>query len=62
MIIPRCTAGDGIHAGDVEVEPRLYEDPILDHAGTAARAPGPAPDPDGNVWFLQEVTTRIPGR
>jgi catechol 2,3-dioxygenase-like lactoylglutathione lyase family enzyme len=44
------------------------------HAGGAARARGPAPDrstygsylsfsdPDGNVWFVQEVTTRLPGR
>jgi len=47
---------------------------VFHHAGTQARAPGPAPehktygsfasfsDPDGNAWFLQEVTTRIPGR
>jgi catechol 2,3-dioxygenase-like lactoylglutathione lyase family enzyme len=44
------------------------------HAGGAARVPGPAPDqqsyaswlsftdPDGNNWFVQEVTTRLPGR
>lgn len=44
------------------------------HAGTAGRVPGPAPDhksygswvsfadPDGNRWFVQEVTTRLPGR
>jgi catechol 2,3-dioxygenase-like lactoylglutathione lyase family enzyme len=47
---------------------------VFHHAGTEARAPGPAPehktygsfasfnDPDGNGWFLQEVTTRLPGR
>ncbi len=47
---------------------------VFHHAGTAARAPGPAPehktygsfasfsDPDGNNWFIQEVTTRLPGR
>ncbi len=47
---------------------------VFHHARTAARAPGPAPehvtygsfasfeDPDGNGWFLQEVTTRLPGR
>ncbi len=47
---------------------------VFHHAGTSARAPGPAPehktygsfasfsDPDGNSWFLQEVTTRLPGR
>ena len=43
-------------------------------AGTASRAPGPDPqgrsyasyasfrDPDGNVWLLQEITERLPGR
>jgi len=47
---------------------------VFHHAGTEARAPGIAPerksygsfasfdDPDGNSWFLQEVTTRLPGR
>jgi catechol 2,3-dioxygenase-like lactoylglutathione lyase family enzyme len=42
--------------------------------GTSGRVAGPAPDhatyrsfatfsdPDGNVWLLQEVTTRLPGR
>jgi catechol 2,3-dioxygenase-like lactoylglutathione lyase family enzyme len=47
---------------------------VFHHAGTAERAPGPAPDrqsygsfvsfsdPDGNGWFVQEVTTRLPGR
>jgi len=44
------------------------------HAGTEGRAPGPDPqgrsygsyasfsDPDGNVWLLQEITERLPGR
>ena len=47
---------------------------IFHHAGTEARAAGPAPehqsygsfvsfgDPNGNTWFVQEVTTRLPGR
>jgi catechol 2,3-dioxygenase-like lactoylglutathione lyase family enzyme len=47
---------------------------VFHHAGTAERVPGPAPDrssygsfvsfsdPDGNAWFVQEVTTRLPGR
>ncbi len=47
---------------------------VFHHAGVMARTPGPAPehhsygsfasfsDPDGNGWFLQEVTTRLPGR
>ena len=44
------------------------------YAGTDARAPGPDPqrrsyasygsfsDPDGNVWLLQEIKERLPGR
>ena len=47
---------------------------VFHHAGTQARVPGLAPgrrsygsfasftDPDGNGWFLQEITTRLPGR
>jgi catechol 2,3-dioxygenase-like lactoylglutathione lyase family enzyme len=47
---------------------------VFHHAGTDARVPGPAPDrtsygswatftdPDGNGWWLQEITTRLPGR
>jgi catechol 2,3-dioxygenase-like lactoylglutathione lyase family enzyme len=47
---------------------------VFHHAGTEARAAGPAPehktygsfasfsDPDGTGWFIQEVTTRLPGR
>jgi catechol 2,3-dioxygenase-like lactoylglutathione lyase family enzyme len=47
---------------------------VFHHAGNLGRAPGPAPDhksygsfvsfsdPDGNEWFIQEVTTRLPGR
>jgi catechol 2,3-dioxygenase-like lactoylglutathione lyase family enzyme len=47
---------------------------VFHHAGTQRRASGPAPDhgsygsflsfsdPDGNGWFVQEVTTRLPGR
>jgi catechol 2,3-dioxygenase-like lactoylglutathione lyase family enzyme len=47
---------------------------VFHHAGTEARATGPAAghksygsfvsfgDPDGNTWFVQEVTTRLPGR
>jgi catechol 2,3-dioxygenase-like lactoylglutathione lyase family enzyme len=44
------------------------------HPGTEGRAPGPDPerrsyatyasfsDPDGNVWLLQEIRDRLPGR
>jgi catechol 2,3-dioxygenase-like lactoylglutathione lyase family enzyme len=47
---------------------------VFHHAGTAGRVTGPASehrsygsfasfsDPDGNEWFVQEVTTRLPGR
>ena len=47
---------------------------IFHHAGLAARVTGPIPgrtsygsflsfqDPDGNEWFVQEITTRLPGR
>jgi catechol 2,3-dioxygenase-like lactoylglutathione lyase family enzyme len=47
---------------------------VFHHAGTTGRVPGPAPehksygswlsfsDPDGNSWFVQEVSTRLPGR
>jgi catechol 2,3-dioxygenase-like lactoylglutathione lyase family enzyme len=47
---------------------------VFHHAGTQARVSGPAPgrqsygsfvsfkDPDGNTWFIQEITTRLPGR
>ena len=47
---------------------------VFHHAGTEGRAAGPAPenasygsfasfsDPDGNGWFVQEITTRLPGR
>jgi catechol 2,3-dioxygenase-like lactoylglutathione lyase family enzyme len=47
---------------------------VFHHAGTQRRAAGPAPgrasygsfvsfpDPDGNLWFVQEITTRLPGR
>jgi catechol 2,3-dioxygenase-like lactoylglutathione lyase family enzyme len=47
---------------------------VFHHADNVARAAGPAKDhgsygsfvsfrdPDGNGWFIQEVTTRLPGR
>ncbi|WP_154755358.1 VOC family protein [Amycolatopsis pithecellobii] len=47
---------------------------IFHHAGTSERVPGPGADrqsygswlsfadPDGNTWFVQEVTERLPGR
>jgi len=47
---------------------------VFHHAGTQGRVEGPAPDhqsygsfvsfadPDGNGWFVQEISTRLPGR
>jgi catechol 2,3-dioxygenase-like lactoylglutathione lyase family enzyme len=47
---------------------------VFHHSGVAARVAGAAPehrsygsflsftDPDGNGWFVQEVTSRLPGR
>ena len=47
---------------------------VFHHAGTQGRVPGRDPDgrsyasfvsfsdPDGNSWFVQEITTRLPGR
>ncbi len=47
---------------------------VFHHAGTSSREAGPATDhasygswvsfgdPDGNTWYVQEVTTRLPGR
>jgi catechol 2,3-dioxygenase-like lactoylglutathione lyase family enzyme len=47
---------------------------VFHHAGLESRVGGPAPegesygsfasfsDPDGNGWYLQQVTTRLPGR
>ena len=47
---------------------------VVQLTGAEGRAAGPAPehksygsfvsfsDPDGNGWFVQEVTTRLPGR
>jgi hypothetical protein len=63
-------AGRGVAASDV------FHDAggVFHHAGTAERVSGPSSDrqsygswlsfgdPDGNSWFVQEVTTRLPGR
>jgi catechol 2,3-dioxygenase-like lactoylglutathione lyase family enzyme len=63
-------AGLGVDVSDV------FHDAggVFHHAGDAGRAAGPAPehrsygsfvsfsDPDGNRWYIQEVTTRLPGR
>jgi catechol 2,3-dioxygenase-like lactoylglutathione lyase family enzyme len=62
------------HGADVSEAYHYERKP--DHAGELeSRVPGPDPDPtrsyvnyasfsdpDGNVWLLQEITTRLPGR
>ncbi len=62
--------GRGIDVSDVFHD----ETGVFHHAGTTARRDGPDPqgrsyasfasfnDPDGNAWFLQQITTRLPGR
>ena len=60
---------------DVKVSEVFHDETgVFHHAGTGHRAIGPAPkhasygsfvsfaDPDGNLWFVQEITTRLPGR
>jgi catechol 2,3-dioxygenase-like lactoylglutathione lyase family enzyme len=63
-------AGRGVDVSDV------FHDAggVFHHAGNTNRAAGPAAerrsygsflsfsDPDGNRWYVQEVTTRLPGR
>src|ERR1700722_10080510 len=63
-------AGRGVDVSDV------FHDAggVFHHAGEGKRASGPAPehksygsfvsfsDPDGNRWYIQEITTRLPGR
>jgi catechol 2,3-dioxygenase-like lactoylglutathione lyase family enzyme len=63
-------AGRGVNVSEV------FHDAggVFHHGGMQGRVHGPAPDhmsyssfasfndPDGNGWFLQEITTRLPGR
>jgi catechol 2,3-dioxygenase-like lactoylglutathione lyase family enzyme len=63
-------AGNGVDVSEV------FHDAggVFHHAGNEGRVPGREPtgrsygsfvsfsDPDGNSWFIQEVTTRLPGR
>jgi len=63
-------AGRGVDVSEVFHD----EGGVYHHAGTKRRVPGAHPDrqsygsflsfadPDGNSWFVQEVTARIPGR
>ena len=63
------TARDELHAHSVEVS--MFHEVGGFLAGAEARAACPDPrrrsyasfsDPDGNVWLLQEITERLPGR
>lgn len=58
----------------VAVSDVYHDAKLTHHASTASRVPGPDPerrsyfsfadfsDPDGNLWILQEITQRLPGR
>jgi catechol 2,3-dioxygenase-like lactoylglutathione lyase family enzyme len=76
LVVPDIDAARADLAGrGVEVS-EVWHDAggVFHHAGAAGRVPGPAEghssygswvsfsDPDGNSWFVQEVTTRLPGR
>jgi catechol 2,3-dioxygenase-like lactoylglutathione lyase family enzyme len=69
------TARAELSAADVDIS-EVFHDAggVFHHAGTTGRVPGPDADrrsyasfatftdPDGNRWWLQEITTRLPGR
>lgn len=68
-------AREQLRDAGVEVSEVFHDEGgVFHHAGTHARVSGPDPgrgsyasfatfaDPDGNRWWLQEVTTRLPGR
>ena len=76
LVVPDIAAARAelaAHGADVS---EVFHDAtgVFHHDGTQARVPGPAEDhktygswvsfsdPDGNSWFVQEVTTRLPGR
>jgi catechol 2,3-dioxygenase-like lactoylglutathione lyase family enzyme len=76
LVVSDLTAARAqLAAGGAEVsEPFHDAGGVFHHGGTAARVEGADPerksygsfasfrDPDGNLWFVQEVTTRLPGR
>jgi catechol 2,3-dioxygenase-like lactoylglutathione lyase family enzyme len=69
------TARKELESGGADVS-EIFHDAggVFHHAGTNQRVAGPGSnrqsygswvsfrDPDGNTWFVQEVTTRLPGR
>ena len=76
LVVPDIDAARADLAGRGADISEVFHDAggVFHHAGTAGRVPGPAPnhqsygsfasfsDPDGNQWFVQEITTRLPGR
>jgi catechol 2,3-dioxygenase-like lactoylglutathione lyase family enzyme len=68
-------ARSGLSAAGVAVSETFHDaGGVFHHAGSAGRVPGPDADrrsyasfatfadPDGNRWWLQEITSRLPGR
>src|SRR5581483_958227 len=76
LIVDDIDAAPGGRAARGAAVSEVFHDTggVFHHAGTAERVTGPAPDrqsygsflsfsdPDGNSWFVQEITTRLPGR
>ena len=76
LVVDNIDAARAELAGRGAKVSEVFHDAIapFHHAGTAERVSCPSPnhqsygswlsfaDPDGNSWFVQEVTTRLPGR
>jgi len=72
--LPLFLIVNDIEAARAEVISRGVDVSEVFHRGPSGRIPGPDPDrpsygslatfndPDGNVWLLQQVTQRLPGR
>ncbi|MCA6103690.1 VOC family protein [Bradyrhizobium australafricanum] len=72
--LPRFLIVNDIEAARAELIARGVDVSEVFHRGAAGRITGPDPerpsygslatfnDPDGNVWLLQQVTQRLPGR
>ena len=72
--LPRFLIVNNIEAARAELISRGVDVSEVFHRGPQGRLPGPDPDrpsygalatfsdPDGNLWLLQEITQRLPGR
>ena len=72
--LPRFLIVNDIEAARADLIARSIEVSEVFHNGAQGRIPGPDPerpsygslatfsDPDGNVWLIQQVTQRLPGR